>query len=202
MRNLRIMALLVLSVASAACASRKCCCGPVGAGFDREAETKAVYAVLLNDLYARDWLNREIEQWVVDPEIPEVIGGGDDMVRDRVKGARPDTLADLERPRPGGRVPVDLAPGRPVRWFTRAEFAALPSVPVGATHRWTAFHERFPRSPGHITLSHIGFSADGTEALVMPGCWFDSLGGARDIVRLQKVGGAWQVRQRSHLVVS
>lgn len=200
MRTQGVALLLVLSVASAACASRRCCRRPVGVGFDRVVEAKAVYAVVLNDLYARDWLSREVEQWVIDPEVPAVVDGRDDLVRSRVPTARPDTLADFERPRPSGRVPADLSPGRPVRWFTAADFAALPKS--GGGYGWLAFHEKFPRSPGHITLSHVGFSADGTEALVQPGCWFDSLGGARVIVLLQKVRGIWQVRQRSLTVVS
>ena len=200
MRTTRIALLLVLSGASAACASSRPSRAPERVRFDREAETRAVYAVVLNDLYARDWLNREVQQWVVDPEIPAVVGGRNVMVRDRVPDARPDTLADYERPRSAGRVPADLAPGRPTRWFTDAEFAALPNDGTG--YGWAAFHQRFPGSPGHITLSRIGFSADGTEALVEPGCWFDSLGGARSVVLLKRVGGVWQVKQRSQTAVS
>lgn len=202
MRCKGVVLLLVLSAASAACASRQCGRAPVGVGFDREAETKAVYAAVLNDLYARDWLNREVEQWVIDPEIHAVVGGRNDLVRSRIKDASPDALADFERPRPAGKVPPDLAPGRPVRWFTDADFAALPKAGDGAGYGWAAFHQKFPRSPGHVTLSRIGFSADGTESIVEPGCWFASLGGARSIVRLQKVRGTWQVTQRSQTVIS
>lgn len=202
MRCKRVVLLLVLSVTSAACASHTSRRPPVGVGFDREAETKAVYSAVLNGLYARDWLNREVKQWVIDPEIHAVIGGRDDLIRNRIEDARADALADFERPRPAGRVPPDLAPGLPVRWFTDVDFAALPKAGDGAGYGWAAFHQKFPGSPGHVTLSRIGFSVDGTEAIVEPGCWFDSLGGARTIVRLRKVHGNWQVKQRSQTAVS
>lgn len=202
MRAMRIALLLALSVDSAACALRKSGGEPVGSRLDREADTKAVYAAILNDLYVRDWLNREVEQWVIDPEVHAVVGGRNDLVRSRIEDARPDTLADFERPRPAGRVPPDFSPGRPVHWFSDADFAALPRAGGGEGYGWTAFHQKFPGSPGHVTLSHIGFSADGTEAIVEPGCWFDSLGGARSIVRLRKVRGSWQVKQRAQTAVS
>lgn len=201
MRALSVALLLVLPVASAACSARRFGSGPGGVAFDRDAETKAVYAQVLNELYARDWVGREIQQWVVDPEVPAVVGGRNDVVRAQVGDAGPDTLADYERPRPAGRVPTDLVAGRPVRWFTRGEFAALPKQD-GAGSGWAAFHETFPGSPGHVTLSHIGFSSDGTEALVQPGCWFDSLGGARSLVRLKKVRGAWRVIQSQQTAIS
>lgn len=201
MRALSVALLLVLPAASAACSARRYGSGPVGVAFDREAETKAVYAQVLNELYARDWVGREVQQWVVDPEVPAVIGGRDELVRARVGDANPDTLADYERSRPAARVPADLAPGRPVRWFTRGEFAVLPKQD-GASFGWAAFHEKFPGSPGHVTLSRIGFSSDGTEALVQPGCWFDSLGGARSLVRLKKVRGAWRVIQSQQTAIS
>ena len=211
MRVRGVALLLLISVASAACASRRTCCPP-GAGtpggrapvlaVDREAETKAVYVAVLRDLYLRDWLNREIEQFVIDPDVSAFEGGSDLVARERMPEARADTLADFEKPRPGTKLPSDLAPGRPVRWFSRAEFAALPKSSGLNDLGWTAFHERFPGSGGHITLSRVGFSSDRTEALVHAGRWFDSLGGAAQVVRLEKVGGTWQVKKRSTTVVS
>jgi hypothetical protein len=200
MRARGIALLLVLSLSSAACASRRCCRGPARSSFDREAETKAVYVAVLKEVYAKDWLSQAVEQFVVDPDIPAVAPGGDELVRMRSGDVRRDTLADFERPRPAGKVPADLAPGRPVRWFTDAEFAALPGSATG--HGWPAFHDKFPLSGGHITLSQVGFSSDGTEALVYPGRWFDSLGGSKEIVRLRKVGGVWRVTQRVTTMIS
>lgn len=200
MRARAIASWLVLVVGSSACASSPRAPGPVGVAFDRDAETRSVYAAILNDLYARDWLGREVTQWVVDPDVREVRGGRDELVRNRLSDARPDALADFERPRPAARVPADLAPGRPVRWLTNAEFAALPKD--GSGYGWAEFHRRFPGSPGHVTFSRIGFSADGTEAVVEPGCWFDSLGGARTLVRLEKARGTWRVVARAQTAVS
>jgi len=202
MRAHAIALLLLLSVTSTACSSACSTCDTVAVEFDREAETKAVYVAILSELYARDWQSRAVEQWVIDPEIPASVGGRDELVRQRVWESRPGTIADYERARPAGRVPADLAPGLPVRWFTKADFAALPKSGGAVDLGWTAFHEKFPRSPGHITLSHVGFSADGTEALAHVGCWFDSLGGARRIVRVRKMMGAWQVEQDEQTAVS
>jgi hypothetical protein len=53
-----------------------------------------------------------------------------------------------------------------------------------------------------VTLSRVGLSADGTEAVVSAGCWFDSLGGAARLVLLRKVGGVWRVHKTAVTVVS
>jgi hypothetical protein len=166
---------------------------------DREA--KAVYVVVLRELYGRDWLSREVEQFVVDPDVPAVAGEQYSAPRERLPGVRADTIADFSKPRPANRLPSDLSPGRTVRWFSRADFAALPKASA-ADLGWPAFHEKFPLSGGHITFSHVGFSADGTEALVHTGRWFDSVGGAAQLVHLKKVDGVWQVRRRATTAVS
>jgi hypothetical protein len=204
---------VVLSLASIACSSRRPCgCPPRGAvprggpppsvAFDREVETKAVYVAVLREMYVRNWVNEEVEQFVIDPDVSAYPGGRDSDARERMSAARPDTHADFERRRPAARVSPDLDPGRPVRWFKSADFATLPKKGGLSDLGWTAFHEKFPRSGGHITLSRVGFSSDGTEALVHAGRWFDGLGGSSQIVRLQKVGGTWQVKNRTTTVVS
>lgn len=201
MRTRGIVGTLTLSLVVVGCASRRPRGGPPAAAFDRTAETKAVYVAVLRDQYATDWVRRPVTQWVVSPDIPAVSGGRADFVRERFPDLRRDTLADYERPRPAGTVPPDLDPGLPVRWFSDAEFAALPKE-SSSDLGWTAFHRRFPGSPGHVTLSRVGFSSDGTEALLTSGCWFDGLGGASQLVRLRKIGGIWRVQQTSTTAVS
>ena len=206
MRTRGIALLLVAASLAPACASRRRRApspptnpGPVA--LDPAALTRAVYVAVLRDQYFHDWLDRPVTQVAIDPSVAAVTTGADAFVRERFPEVRADALADYARPRPAGTVPRDLDPGVPVRWFSDADFGRLPEDgPNGS--RWPAFHRTFPGSPGHITLSRVGLSSDGTEALLTAGCWFDSVGGAAQLVLLRKVRGAWRVAKTSVTAVS
>ena len=60
----------------------------------------------------------------------------------------------------------------------------------------------YPGARGELALSHVGFSADGEEALVYYETRCGSLCGRGALVRLQRVAGQWHVVARVTLWVS
>ncbi len=56
---------------------------------------------------------------------------------------------------------------------------------------WDLFHTKFPKSPGIITLSRPGFSADGKTAVIYMGDQKDYLAGKGQIYVFRKKDGQW-----------
>lgn len=87
--------------------------------------------------------------------------------------------------------------GRRVHWTTSADIDDVlrGSKAEGARAYWRLFYAKFPASLGTIRLSAIGYSRDGTQAIVdiEHGC--EALCGGGHIVLLQRVAGQWVVTQ-------
>ncbi len=58
---------------------------------------------------------------------------------------------------------------------------------------WEAFHKKFPKSSGILTLSRVGFNADKTQALVYKGWSCGGLCGGGGYTLLKKKKGVWVV---------
>lgn len=61
--------------------------------------------------------------------------------------------------------------------------------------RWSAFHRLFLASGGWITLSHVGVSGDGTQAVASVSHVAGGEAGAGLLVLLEKEHGVWRVRK-------
>ena len=94
------------------------------------------------------------------------------------------------------QVPVASLPTRvPSVPLTEVDEAALPPRNPGSY--WQAFYQRFPGSPGIVTFSAVGFSADGRSALVMVDTGCGGLCGDTHYYLLQYLDGRWTVIRRA-----
>lgn len=57
---------------------------------------------------------------------------------------------------------------------------------------WEVFYETYPKSPGIVTLSRPGFSADGTAAVIYMGNQYGWLAGHGQIYVFHRVSGKWE----------
>ncbi|HEY0322992.1 MAG TPA: hypothetical protein VGC66_18700 [Pyrinomonadaceae bacterium] len=73
------------------------------------------------------------------------------------------------------------------------ELEALFKEDVGGG--WEAFHRKYPKSNGFLTLSRVGFNADKTQALVYKGWSCGGLCGGGAYILLRKKNGVWVVGQ-------
>ena len=170
---------------------------------DRGAQEREVYGAVLRAVAAQP----DVGALVVDPELPAVGPGDIAVVSGRLSQVRGDTRADYLARTETRRLPADLDPGVPVSRLSAAEFRAMP-LPAGTdangenTARWQEFHRRYGASAAWIRLSQVGFSGDGTEAVVHVWTAGSSLGGGGALVVLRRERGAWVVRRRAATAIS
>lgn len=182
--SFRIAAVLSLAVLAASCAPD----APVPRA--PTAEEYAVYRVVLSGGYAT-------------PVPTRVIVVGDSTIGIRDDGEFSDAAA-VERTEPERAVRRDFLRRNahpaalradsfrtrlPVVLLSRTELARI----LDAKGGWEHFHDRYAGSYGYFGLSRVGFSRDGTRAvlIVERSCGF--LCGSGHIVRLEKREGRWRV---------
>ena len=198
------------------------------AAFDRELERRAVMRVVLTEAYGQDWVKR----FVLDPTLQGGDSAPGERMTEilRAKGWREELLElpDGRRVMPPGiagldvgapliadwaahgapsPVPQDLDLPLPVEWFTDADWDALEGVVItgeGAYNspKWQAFHLKHPDSAGVITLSDVGFSPGGDQALIYAASSSGSLAGSGGWILLEKRDGHWTIVQRKRTWVS
>ncbi len=165
--------------------------GPTPVAFDRDSDSRSVYAGALRDAYQ----SLHCTRFVVDPIARLVWSPAE--VRDRLPEVEPETLADYARQTDNAPLPRDLDLGRPIDWFGKPDWNRL-DPPAS----WPGFDAKFPDSGGWFIFSPVGFSTDGTEALVH----IQRNGGPRDaegtLVLLDRKHGRWVVRKKAHTTVS
>ena len=67
---------------------------------------------------------------------------------------------------------------------------------------WPAYYRRFPGSPGILTFSRVGFSADGTQALFYLSNHCGDLCGTGLYVVMEKHGGRWTIEKEIEMWIS
>lgn len=87
----------------------------------------------------------------------------------------------------------DLRKHLNVMLISREEKKALFSKPLGEKpDGWDRFYAKYPKSPGIITISRVGFNRAGDVAMVYIGSQSHWLAGRGQIYVLRKRGGAWE----------
>jgi hypothetical protein len=124
-----------------------------------------------------------------------------DHLRNRIKGLDRDTAADFIYKNKQPMSLTELLEGRS-RWtfLPRAEmnefFGGYPQK------GWEAFHAKYPGEYGFTSFSRIGFSARGTQALVMVGLHCGPLCGQGWYFLLSKTNGRWKVKREEEAWIS
>ena len=191
----RVFVVSVLLLVLAGCAGSRRAPEEEGYTFDRAAESKLVYEAVLQHM----WLGDRVENVVLDP-----MTSGSSVeaynLRQEFRGLRADTMRDyLAKADQTQRLPTDLNVGRPIHWYTHAEFeknlqaaqARNEGLPLETA--WEMVRTRWPNWSGWLSLGEVGFSADGTQALVDTGAGFAGLSASWHVVLLVKRNGTWQV---------
>lgn len=75
-------------------------------------------------------------------------------------------------------------------------------TPEEYANKWKDFYERYPNSPGEISLSRVGFNSDKDQALVYAGNSCGGLCGKGYYVMLMKSDRVWKVQKEMLLWVS
>lgn len=75
-------------------------------------------------------------------------------------------------------------------------------TPEEYANKWKEFYERYPNSPGMISLSRVGFNSDKDQALVYVGNSCGGLCGKGYYVMLMKSDRVWKVQKEMLLWVS
>jgi hypothetical protein len=75
--------------------------------------------------------------------------------------------------------------------------------PKGGVDRfWTRFYKKYPKSPGIIFFSNIGFNDRNNQAFLYAGRQCGGLCGSGKYVLLKKENGAWVIQEKMELWVS
>ena len=162
-----------------------------------DSAARAVYAAILDSFFVRPG----IERLVIRPRTAPGYGHVDDLDYQnglRGLGTLPAGLqASYEsRRRLRLEIPVASLPTRvPSVPLTELDEAALPPRNPGSY--WQAFYQRFPGSPGIVTFSAVGFSADGSSALVMVDTGCGGRCGHTYYYLLRYLDGRWKVIRRA-----
>jgi len=72
----------------------------------------------------------------------------------------------------------------------------------GIDRFWTKFYKKFPKSPGILFFSDIGFNDRHDQAFVYAGKTCGGLCGEGEYVLLRKVNGKWEIQKEHDLWVS
>lgn len=186
---------------------------PTATAHVRTAEDAAVYTAVLDATFA----GHNAERLIVASTTRKGINRTDLVPGywsslSKVEGVDSTTLRDFETVNlEAASVPALPAAKIPVVLVDDSVFANIQRLPLeGDTARlfgsadryWHKFYRRFPGSPGSTRFSRIGYSADGTQALVQMDHGCGSLCGAGEFILVAKQDGVWQIANRVLLWVS
>lgn len=173
------------------------------ADFDRDAERKAVYEAVIAQMY----VGPNVKQVVVNPAATWGSGGTDDYAA-RLRRARRDTRRDYLRVmESASAIPRDIDPGVPVSWYTDAQFWAAEKKAradggMSLEDAWAQLGEAHPGWSGWISMSDVGFSRDGRQAMLDIGSGSAGLSAAYYLVLLEKRDGTWVVVQKVETAIA
>ena len=175
MRSSFLLPLLSLLIASCADTSR-----PVSPPVVDE-DAYAVYSAVIDSLFVSGQITN-----IVICELTDPYTMSPEFLRDQL--GVPQSLSD--RYHDANAVSLRLQR----RLTIRAGYGYLPAATVAAiisTGGWEEFYRRYPNSQGFMSLSGVGFSPDGAEALVHVSNTVGFLAGAGQAVYLRRVQGRW-----------
>jgi hypothetical protein len=167
---------------------------PPAPTFDRAREESAVWAAVVDQLFARQkrdkvWIRASIlSRAEMDPmpSLRKIPGVDDDTQADFLANnrgvyqiSRIDSTATAV-----GFIPDSV--------FTAIQEAGRGGLP-GPEGYWRSFYSRYPNSGGYFTLTRPGFSADGRHAYLITGFHCGGLCGEGHDVILLKENGRWRV---------
>ena len=158
------------------------------------ADTRAVYDLVLEK-------ERRADETIV---MSEMTSRGGEIMDEMVyktdwPWTRSDTYSDFKRRNEDSqslRGTLTYYPGL-VFWAREESNAVFTDM-----NGWKKFYELHPNSGGILTLSAVGFSNDGTQALVYFARTCGSLCGEGSLYILNKVNGVWMIQRKQNAWVS
>lgn len=143
-----------------------------------------VKSIVINQVTSTRGMNRlNAEPWVIR-----------DLVRKNLPSLRQSTIESFES---RNMEPVELQAskfiGHNVTIITKEEKSQIFSSNIKGTSQWPGFYERFPDTQGILSLSRVGVSTDGMQALLYYGNVSAGCGGVGEIVLLEKSENQWTI---------
>lgn len=173
----------------------------VSAKAGSQGDERAIYALLLNEVYLADlhhvgWKESPRDRLVIVAELAapgeqfEIASALDQL------GAAPDTARGFKTARTDSLVDESIPSSVPYTLIRERELRALFSNP-DLSASWREFASRYAGSPGYVAMSGIGFNDARSEAVVFIMYSCASLCGKGIYVRLTKEKGAWAVASQT-----
>jgi len=200
MRKLFIT-LCVAGVALSACLSNP---APLRYG----DEEYAVYSAIIREKYLHRGvqqivINEQTERYQRDPS-RESVWDEITVIKEAfaIWSIRADTVADyIAQNKAQHRLENRFTLPVPVSLLSSKENEEIFSQP-GLQEMWQRFYQRYPKSPGLLTLSRVGFNYTRNQALVYVACSCGSLCGVGEYYFLVKTDGVWKFEMARQLWVS
>jgi len=152
---------------------------------EREAEEKRVVATLLEQVFGERPLIVFREGA---PQIRYRFGERSSAYLHLARDLRASLLEDFDRVLAESTLPPLPKHGRVV-----PDAATAPLFETNVEAGWAEFRKRYPGSPGKVTISRVGFSADRTQAMVFLGYQNGGLSGSYDVYILGRSERGWTV---------
>jgi len=187
------IALIVLAILLAACTATPTA-RPTPSAVDIDAEEQAVYAALIQAMYPAELYV------IMEYTATDVIGLSEDIdstlaqVSENMNGLSQEVIKNFKT-RNDRSYPLrdDMLLGFEYVLLSQEERNELFAINQNG---WEMFYNRYPDSPGIITLSRVGFNARLDEALVYIGNQSHWMAGAGYYVLLKKENGLWVIKQQ------
>ncbi|HJZ81270.1 MAG TPA: hypothetical protein VKD91_13025 [Pyrinomonadaceae bacterium] len=177
------------------------------------AESKAVYQFVLEEIFVKDGANLlVIEDHTTgcpayeDPRLFDELTSGRetffDVVSQSIPEAQPATLRSYYEQ---NRIPRKLKPELHLSTHYALVSAAEMDQFFGKDARgrgWQAFYSRYPKSPGLIFMSAVGFNSSYDEAMLYIGHQCGGLCGSGEYLLLRQTEDRWHIVDRKPLWIS
>jgi hypothetical protein len=167
-------------------------------------EDYAIYSLVLQTHFVKDGIERIVLGDHTLMEYPPIMMamtqfGGSKDAKTIGESAAKETLQDYEQK---NKTPLPLAPkftlNVPLVLMSAAErdrvFMITGEKKVAGPKGMEAFQKLYPKSPGFMNISRIGFNSDRTQALLYIGFVCGGLCGEGHIFLLVKENGTWKIR--------
>ncbi len=162
----------------------------------RDELEAAVYRAMLDDI-AR---GRAIERMVLEAELQGPRPPALDALRSVAPELSASAISDFAKvATKGGPVPASSTFSAPIVRLTADEKTKI----FGTRDGWKKFREQFPGAAGIVSLSRVGLSRDGSQAVAYVGQQSDWLAGHGELAFLRRdPSGAWRIIYRLPLWIS
>jgi hypothetical protein len=178
------------------------CMSGFGGFDDISSDEYAVYSAVIQSRFVKDLvktlaIDKQTQFEKVNWEKP---GDSGESVLDELKPIALETIQDLEK-KNEEKGELERHLNLTVNYVLVGK-QSRPETPEEYAKQWKEFYEKYPSSPGIISLSRVGFNSDKDQAIVYVANVCGGLCGKGYYLSLVKSGEGWKVQKEMLLWVS